>query len=530
MRIAVVGSGPGGIACTKALIRRGFAVTLFDVGERLDDLRQSMVQKLRVLPPAQWDRRIVDSLTENPTIKTRPIPKKLVFGSDYLYATDRIEAPFTDSDAEARPTFAQGGYSIAWGAAVLPVHDDDIDDWPIRRIELTPAYERVLAGIPLSGQIDRLAEEFPPYKSDLRPLKLNAGAIALLDDILQARSGRDKIIAGQARLAVRADNNDDTRGCVYCGMCLSGCPIGAIYNCADDLTALQRTAKLDYRSDHVVKRVSEEAGWAELEWIVRGGGYGREKFDRIFLAAGAIQTTRIMLESIKLFETPVQMKESLKFAIPFLRASSSHLQWPNANTLPDVFFELRAPDISRHWAHFQISSVNDLLLRRFGMITAGDINARGRALAPLLRRVMIAWAGLHSDDSSSISLTLGSKTVNGHYPVQLKNLPNPQAEPTVRKIVMRLTKLGLKFRSLFLPMMTAVNPPGVNGHVGGTFPMRSVPSRPLETDIWGRPSGWHRIHLVDGAIFPSIPGTTIALTIMANADRIATDFPLEQDA
>ena len=42
-----------------------------------------------------------------------------------------------------------------------------------------------------------------------------------------------------------------------------------------------------------------------------------------------------------------------------------------------------------------------------------------------------------------------------------------------------------------------------------------------ETDLLGRPGGWSRVHVVDSSVFPSLPGTTVALLAMANAVRIA---------
>jgi choline dehydrogenase-like flavoprotein len=50
--------------------------------------------------------------------------------------------------------------------------------------------------------------------------------------------------------------------------------------------------------------------------------------------------------------------------------------------------------------------------------------------------------------------------------------------------------------------------------------MRTTPGA-LETDTWGRLPGLDRVHLVDSSVFPSVPGTSITLTIMANAHRIA---------
>ncbi len=70
--------------------------------------------------------------------------------------------------------------------------------------------------------------------------------------------------------------------------------------------------------------------------------------------------------------------------------------------------------------------------------------------------------------------------------------------------------------------MLKVEQPGKSFHFGGTFPM-SVDPQPGQTDTLGRPAGLQRIHLVDSSCFPSIPATTITLSVMANAYRIATE-------
>jgi choline dehydrogenase-like flavoprotein len=63
--------------------------------------------------------------------------------------------------------------------------------------------------------------------------------------------------------------------------------------------------------------------------------------------------------------------------------------------------------------------------------------------------------------------------------------------------------------------------PGRGYHSGGSMPMRLQPGE-LETDTLGRPYGWRRVHAVDATVLPSIPATTITLSVMANAHRIAS--------
>jgi choline dehydrogenase-like flavoprotein len=66
-----------------------------------------------------------------------------------------------------------------------------------------------------------------------------------------------------------------------------------------------------------------------------------------------------------------------------------------------------------------------------------------------------------------------------------------------------------------------VAPAGRGFHSGGSFPMREQPQE-LESDLLGRPYGLERVHLIDSSTFPTIPSTTITLTVMANAHRIAS--------
>ena len=87
-----------------------------------------------------------------------------------------------------------------------------------------------------------------------------------------------------------------------------------------------------------------------------------------------------------------------------------------------------------------------------------------------------------------------------------------------------LSKLRRHRRDLGLlpvsPFMR-VTAPGRGFHSGGTFPMRDTPGE-LESDLLGRPHGLRRVHVVDATVLPSVPATTITLSVMANAHRIGS--------
>ena len=71
-------------------------------------------------------------------------------------------------------------------------------------------------------------------------------------------------------------------------------------------------------------------------------------------------------------------------------------------------------------------------------------------------------------------------------------------------------------------MLLQMGKPGRSFHAGGSFPMRSKPGA-FETDTLRAPGGLRRVHAVDATVLPSIPATTITLTVMANAHRIGWD-------
>jgi choline dehydrogenase-like flavoprotein len=514
MNVAVIGSGPAGTACVKALVRCGLTPTVIDVAERLPKERQTAVDRMAALAPAVWDAADRALVTENRTIAGNGVPKKMVFGSDYAFGRDRPFSP-TEADEELpSATFARGGYTVAWGAAVLPADDNDIQDWPISRSDLEQSYRRVLAELPLSAQQDSLCSSFPIYKNDVRPLLTSPEIEAFLSDtrgVIEYKEP-DPFLCGRARLAVEAQQ------CRLCGLCLSGCVYGAIYSTDRDLNRLQAAGRILTVEGQAVVCLREEAESVVVELRSSNGREQREaRFDRVFLAAGAIQSTRIVLNSLRLFDQRVFLKDSQKFILPLLRLRRSPLSWPNAVALAGAFLEFKVPSVSDHWIHAQISAVNDYVLQRFKL--AGGI--RRVLLAPLYERLLIAWCGLHSDQSSRIALTLTSRTRDGLPVLRLDADVRPGIKQIVRRIAHHLARRLVRSRTLALAPAFMLGNPGGGNHYGGSLPMRARPQERLDADPLGRVGDWRRIHVVDGAILPSIPATTMALLQMANADRIA---------
>lgn len=532
MNVAVIGSGVSGVFVAHALAARGLKVTIFDVGETLDQRRSAVVERLRNLPPAQWSAQDHALIRENPTFGQDALPKKVHFGSDYIYANDR---PFAHLKTlvEGRvpyPTFAKGGFSNIWGAATLPPDDCDMADWPVRRAEMEPYFHTVAKLIPLTGGTGTLSRAFPAYRETLGDLDPGPQGQALLADLqrVEPRLLAAQTLYGKARLAIHT-NAPDSGGapCIGCGHCFTGCVFGSIFSTLPMLGDMIRANQVEYRPGIFVERVGETAGKAEIGGIDTASGQRVDfSFDGIFVAAGPINTTRLLLRSKRLYDRPVLLKESQKFVVPLLRrhGADTAIDHPSV-TLASAFLETKVSALSDHWVHVQLIPMNQMIVD--GARLPGLTHPLGRRLwRPVLRRTMAAWCGLHSDHSSHVALCLRAPGTDGLDTLELDLRVSEPARAAARQVARNLFGKGLMFGTLFLHGMIRFSNPGSGTHCGSSFPMKATPSDLLDSDVLGRPFGWSRVFAVNSSVLPSIPATTLAFPVMANAYRIGSLAPL----
>ena len=149
MAIAVIGSGLSGLACVKALVRRGIKPIVIDAGVTLEPKVQTIVDRLRAAGPQAWSKTDLEMIRRNDFVTKAGVPRKFVFGSDFIYARDVPEAALSGDNVRASITLAKGGFGNAWGAAILPADRADLaGDWPAPALELEPHYRAVMRWLP----------------------------------------------------------------------------------------------------------------------------------------------------------------------------------------------------------------------------------------------------------------------------------------------------------------------------------------------------------------------------------------------
>jgi ferredoxin len=443
------------------------------------------------------------------------IPRKLLFGSDFPYREASEHLRLSSDGVGLEPSFAFGGHSNIWGAAVMPYIDSDIEGWPIRVAELAPHYVACASMLKPSAERDDLADVFPLYATPSGQVAASAQASSLIAKMALHRTGLAAagVRFGRARVAIRAPGPDG--GCIYCGLCLAGCPDDFIFKTPPLIDAYAKHSKLVYQNNVVVETVSENDDSVLVQGYdlhTRAPRTFRGK--RLFIAGGPISTTSMLLRSGRLHNSAARLKDSQYFLLPLLTARGpKNVAEERLHTLSQIFIEMFDKDMGQGTTHLQVYSYNSLIASEVRRKLHGfDALAR-----PLLARLLLIQGYLHSDLSGGIEIKLQGQP--GDDRVRMTPVFNADTKPALGRVVRKLFSIARYTGAVPVPALLKVREPGRGFHSGGSFPMSAKPG-PRETDTLGRPFGWRRVHAVDATVLPSIAATTITFTVMANAHRI----------
>lgn len=519
MTVVVIGSGPAGAAAAMALCDAGVQVTVLDAGDTLEAGGMDLFDELARSEPEHWPPGLARRARNAFSADIGHVPLKPAFGSLFPYVLDDPDLSITCEGSDALSSLAYGGLSNAWGAAILPFRQPDMASWPISISQLAPHYEAVQRFVPVAAERDELAQTMPLYIDQPHTLRRGQQAEKLLGHLRQHATSLEAagFTFGASRLAVEASPTASSH-CRHCGMCLYGCPYGAIYNGAHTLDALRRAGRIDYKGGIYVDRLTEVGRSVRIDFHTRGHSLdsGQVTAARVLVACGAISSTRLMLASMNYAKRVHRMHDSQYFVIPMVtRHAASVSVATQGNTLAQVFLELEGQRISQHAVHLQVYGYNDIMLSALAKRLPLSSATLERALRPALGRLLVVQGFMHSTDSPALRITYDSDRVSVTGENQTVGATH------VKRLVRRLAANSRSLGMAPIPGLVHVGRPGKSNHLGGSLPMRHSPGE-LETDVLGRVSGWQRVHVVDASIFPSVPATTVTLSVMANSHRVAT--------
>jgi choline dehydrogenase-like flavoprotein len=416
--------------------------------------------------------------------------------------------------------------STVWGASLGPYCAKDISAWPIGITDLEPHYRAVLEFVPSTGEVDELEGILPTYTDKLDPLQPSQQAQRL---ITAMRANREKLTAagihfGTARVAIAASGDAKRKACNYCGLCLYGCPYSLIYSSASTLADLIEAGKITYLDDHVVEKLVQSGDTVTIH-AKRVSDSADVTFEgeRVFVGAGVLPTAYIMLNSLEAYDTPVEIIDSQYFIYPFFQFKRTiGIQYEKAYGTAQVYLEIDHLSVSKNLVHMEVFGYSDFVKNAM-LETPLRFLLRNQWVAnQFFGRLFVLQCFMHSDDSSRLIAKLSRPAGESRPKLSVRPLSRFWSVWTSLKAGIKLALNAFRIGGIVAVPGLQFAGAGRSYHSGGTFPMSANPSG-FQTDKLGRVSAMDRVHIVDASVFPSIPATTITLTVMANAHRIATE-------
>ena len=522
--ILIVGAGPA--AAASALVWSSVAdvsVTVLDIGGQLESDKIDARERLSQQPPEMWPAHDLAEITEQPKTHIKgSLPEKRSYGSDFPFRDFGQRAGLeTGPDVHnAIVSGAYGGFSNVWGAQVMPFSRATFGSWPVSYEEMRPHYEAILREIPYSAEDDDLAELFPLMShSDGLPA-LAERSTHVLNHYTRHRSRLQRlgVTVGRARLALNS-----TR-CLHTGLCMTGCPYSLIYSASHTFDKLRNSGRIRYfgglRATHI-----DESG-DRVTVTARELSTDRDhrfSADRVLVGCGAVGSTRLCVSSLRLFDEPAVFDESVQFMLPFLsRRPTGDPRLEETFTLNqfNMVIDITGGGYDLSQLHFYAynNAFIDALPRVLNYRLATPFQRAS------LKRLSVALGYLPSWVSPRFEMMAQKPRVDGDIAdVVFREGTNPAAGSRFLRSVLRKTVAAAPLLDLWpvLPSLS-VSSSGKSYHWGGSFKHSRTAISRHTSDMLGRVKPWTRVHLIDAAVFPSIPATTFTLSVMANSHRIAS--------
>lgn len=496
MKVAIIGSGAAATGALAALSEwcPQADVTVFDIGEVPTgplETRQA---------PGTWSedyyRRLYAHVREQHGL-TFP-PPKTHFGKS-------LSRLAVDGKARVTESRWRGGLTNMWGALSLPYSDRDLGAWPVNAADLAPYYRRIARLTGVSGRRDGINDYFEEDFVNRPPIEMPPIFHALEGVIAAGRTDpRYRLFSGVGRLAVETRDNHQNH-CVYCGECMNGCSANAIYSARQSVDSYEADGLI--KSWVTGKALSIDPGKRSI--LVRGDGQDEfiGTFDKIYVCAGCVGSTEIVMRSLGLREGPVMIDNSVyTFPILSLKGHSPAAGDDRYFSLTNLLIGCVAAADQHLIATIQVYPSFDHLWRYFTPVGLWD---RAAGLGRFLRRhALIARLYLHSEHSQRYGFRL-DETGRLKLHLHKKSVPLRQVEGLWAFIRESVNRQGFHIPNL-PPIKHASST-----HYAGALPYGGdiVPVSNVGEVMPG-------VYLCDSAVFPDSPALPPTFTIMANACRI----------
>lgn len=516
--VCVIGSGPAGGVLAKELAESGAKVALIEAGARIP---------IRDFHYHEWPYQY---------------PKRVVPHPGYPKSVrDSIRYENTDPNVYMDRIRAVGGRSIHWNAACFRFAEWDFkehstngleEDWPLTYQELAPYYSYVEKMIGISGHRDGLA--VVPDGEFIPPLKFRCS-----DAIVKRTCDKMGIPYIATRRAVLTKPQGKRPACHYCGHCMDGCDVGAIFSTPRTMIPIaQATGNFTLFENRLAREllVNDEGQVRAVSVVdTQTGRESQIQAKRFAVCCATIESARLLLNS-KSPKYPNGLANSNDVVGRYLNGHSSvgvlgyltelvgtkpvnndgaldHTLIPRFNMngkkrdyvggfqMQNQFMGFRYPYQAQHVPGFGKQFKVEVRNLQPAFYHSGVF---GKTLARAENRVTV-------DPSKTDEFGIPVPIINFRFCDNDRALFRDMSESMLEI----LHNTGVK-----LVFTTTSEPAGFSSHEVGTVRMGNDPKTSV-LDKYNRAREVENLYVVDGSSFTTFPEKNPTLTIMALAVRAA---------
>ena len=521
--VVIIGSGPAGVSAAFPLVKKGMRVLMLDGGRETTDhfeinrhdtmrqLRQSS-KHWKIMIGERFERFEADR-TASPKYRIPAHHQSFIdFKQRYMIRTDNFTV---------YGSLARGGLSNLWGAGVSRFDDADLKEFPIRFEDLRRSYQRVTQRIGVSGSNDDDLSDFHGREESLQPPLVPRGNVGLLYNRYLSRprpAHRRGVLLGHNRSAILTLDHQSRQRCVNCGLCSYGCPGQSIWSANYDLAELLQFPNFNYHNNAFVSYLRRlDTGYEIGFGPDRHRITGKIQAKYVVLASGTIGSARLVIDALGLHDENRELLSSMMALFAFIMP-----HWRIGSLMDEGV-------VGTSQLSFRVAKTSPHERYSSGYIFLADTNPISDFLPympftyPLSRRIARRLQPI---------LLLGTCYIGGSYSrntmrvrpsgdVEISGGCTSAAAPALNTTITRLGGALMHYGAYLLPGSISLGDIGVDAHYVGTVPMRTAP-RVGEANSHGEVQGLPGVYVVDGSALTALPAKVHTLTIMANADRIAT--------
>jgi choline dehydrogenase-like flavoprotein len=533
-RIVIVGSGATGVHFALSVLQKGYDVVILDVGyakpppvnpnDTFPDLKRNLSD-----PAAYFLGEHFESVVY-PGSESEYYTKYYGFPPNKSYVFSKSPLEVAARGFEPLLSFARGGLAEAWTAGVYPFNDAELEEFPFGYEEIEPHYAEVSRRIGIAGAPDDLARFFPCHAHLRAPLRLDTHSALLLETYERQREqlrARLRCTLGRSRVATLTGQLDGRHECMYCGRCLWGCPVEAIYAPSITLRECLAYPNCTYVPNVYVSHFEYDANGRVQSLVAESlpeRTPRRFEADTFLLAAGNLSSCKIYLDSVYRHSGEIVkltgLMDNRQVLVPFVNLrmiGKPHDPLNYQYQQLAVGIESERP---AEYVHGQITTLKSTLVHPIIQSMPLDLRTATFVFRNLHASMGVVNLSFPDRRRDTNYVTLEAEPGSGRSKLVIEYAPVATERTLVKTVVRRLKKLLWALGCVVPPGMVHMRPMGASVHYAGTLPMSTIP-RPHTTSKYCQSHGFENLYVVDGAAIPFLPAKNLTFSLMANAVRVA---------